>query len=107
MKDNKIKAIALCRVSSVEQLKNNSLNTQDKKVRELAKEYGAEIIRIWKQQVSSKKGNNINRKDIQEMFDFCDKNKSVKYLFVSEPDRFMRAIDEAIWAEVEFRKILC
>ena len=46
MENKKVKAIALCRVSSVEQLKNNSLNTQDKKVRELANDYNAEIVKV-------------------------------------------------------------
>ncbi len=104
MSDKIIKAIALCRVSSVEQLKNNSLNTQDRKVRELARDYGAKIVKVWSHQVSSKRGNNVNRKDLQEMIDFCKKQKGVKYLFISEPDRFMRAADEAVWAEVEFRR---
>ena len=104
MVEKKVKAIALCRVSSVEQLKNNSLNTQDKKVREIAKDYNAEIVKVWSHQVSSKRGKNVERKDLQEMMEFCDKNKGIKYLFISEPDRFMRAADEAIWAEVEFRR---
>lgn len=104
MTSEKVKAIALCRVSSVEQLQNNSLSNQDKKVRELALDYNSEIVRVWSHQVSSKRGNNVNRKDLTEMMNFCDKNKDVKYLFVSEPDRFMRSSDEAMWGEVEFRK---
>ena len=104
MAEKVIEAIALCRVSSVEQLQNNSLSNQDEKVRRLAEEYGAEIVKVWSGSVSSKRGKNIKRKDLTEMFDFCDRNKRIKYLFVSEPDRFMRSGDEGIWAEVEFRK---
>ena len=105
MNNQKVKAIALCRVSSVEQLQNNSLNNQDRKVKELAEKYNAEIIRIWSGSVSSKRGKNVKRKDITEMFSFCKSNKKVKYLFVNEPDRFMRSADEAMWAEVEFRRL--
>ena len=103
--NKKVKAIALCRVSSVEQLKNNSLSNQDEKVKELAEKHNAEIIKIWSGSVSSKRGKNVKRKDINEMFSFCRANKSVKYLFVNEPDRFMRSADEAMWAEVEFRRL--
>ena len=104
MSGQKIEAIALCRVSSVEQLKNNSLNTQDKKVRELARDYNAEIVNVWSHQVSSKRGKNVNRRDLREMMEFCDKHKKIKYLFISEPDRLMRETDAAIWTEVEFRR---
>ena len=104
MADKKVKAIALCRVSSVEQLQNNSLNVQDSMVKEIAERHNLEIIKVWSGSVSSKRGRNIKRKDIKEMLDYCVEHKSVKYLLVSSPDRFMRSEDEAKWAEVEFRK---
>lgn len=99
-----IEAIALCRVSSVEQLQNNSLNVQDSMVKEIAERRNLKIVKVWSGSVSSKRGRNVNRKDIREMLGYCANHKAVRHLLVSSPDRFMRSEDEAKWAEVEFRK---
>lgn len=100
-------AIANCRVSSDEQLKSNSLNRQREAVLNASKRLDAIIPSDgwWSGSVSSKRGNNIARKDIREMMEYCKKHKSVKYLIVDEPDRFMRSIDEAIYFEMEFKLI--
>ena len=95
-------AIALCRVSSAEQLENNSLNRQQEAVIKAAKELGVEIIKTWSGNVSSKRGSNVKRKDLLEMLDLCQKNKRIKYLIVDEPDRFMRSIDESGYWKVLF-----
>ena len=102
---NPILAIASCRVSSDEQLKNNSHNRQRDSVIAAAERLGVAIAENgwWSGSVSSKHGNNLNRKDIHEMLDFCDKNKNVKYLIVDEPDRFMRSSDEAIYITMQFK----
>lgn len=103
------KSIALCRVSSDEQLKNNSLNRQNKTVNATAKKLNTTISRVWSGSVSSKQGTNIYRKDLQEMKDYCKKHKNssnrIKYLIVDEPDRFMRSIDEAFYFEVDFKQL--
>ena len=100
-------AIANCRVSSDEQLQNNSLKRQKDSVAAAAKKLGVLIPEDgwWSGSVSSKRGNNLNRKDINEMLEYCRKNKAVKFLIIDEPDRFMRSIDEAIYLEVEFSKL--
>lgn len=102
-----ILAIANCRVSSDEQLKNNSLNKQRQAVLEAAKKLGATIPEDWwwSGSVSSKRGGNLKRKDIIEMLDHCKKHPDVKYLIVDEPDRFMRSIDEAVYLEMEFKML--
>lgn len=102
-----ILAIANCRVSSVEQLENNSLNRQRAAVLEAAKELGAIIPDDgwWSGSVSSKRGKNVERKDLQEMIARCKKDKRIKYLIVDEPDRFMRSIDEAAYFEVTFKTL--
>jgi len=99
-------AITTCRVSSDEQLKNHSLETQARKVIAKAKELGVTIPKDgqWSLSVSSKRGNNYNRKDLHEMLDYCKKHKLVKYLIVSEPDRFMRSITEAGYWITVFRE---
>lgn len=98
-------AIALCRVSTPEQLQNNSLNRQDEAVEKCAKELGVEIVRKWSGDVSTKRGKNLKRPDLKEMLDTCRKNKRIKFLLIDEPDRFMRSMNEAIYFEVEFEKL--
>lgn len=98
-------AITNCRVSSSEQLENNSLNRQQAAVLRAAKELGVTIPNDgqWSGSVSSKAGTNVHRKDIKEMLEYCKTKKGqVKYLIVDEPDRFMRSIKEAFHFEVEF-----
>ena len=95
-------AIALCRVSSSEQLENNSLNRQREAVLKASKELGVEIVEWWSGNVSSKRGNNVKRKDLLEMLEYCKKNKRVKFLIVDEPDRFMRSIDESGYWKILF-----
>lgn len=100
-------AITNCRVSSAEQLENNSLNRQQEAVLKAAKELGVIIPSDgqWSGHVSSKAGTNVHRKDIKEMLEYCRKNKRVKYLIVDEPDRFMRSIKEANYFEVLFDQL--
>ena len=97
-------AIALCRVSTPEQLENNSLSRQDEAVERCAKELGVEIIRKWSGDVSTRRGKNLKRPELKEMLEVCRKNKRIKYLLIDEPDRFMRSMDEAFYYEVEFSK---
>lgn len=100
-------AIATCRVSSDEQLLNNSLKRQREVVIDAASELGVIIPTDgwWSGSVSSKRGANLDRKDLKEMLDYCGKNKAVKYLIVDEPDRFMRSINEAMYFEVVFKQL--
>jgi DNA invertase Pin-like site-specific DNA recombinase len=102
-----ILAIALCRVSSTEQLENNSLNRQRDAVLKAASLLGVSIPDAywWSGSVSSKRGTNIGRKDLQEAIDLCKKDKRVKYVIVDEPDRFMRSINEAAYFEVTFEML--
>ncbi len=60
-------AITNCRVSSAEQLENNSLNRQQEAVLKAAKELGVVIPSDgqWSGHGSSKAGTNVHRKDIK------------------------------------------
>ena len=100
-------AIALCRVSSTEQLENNSLNRQGDAVLKAAEELEVTIPEDYmlSGSVSSKRGTNLNRKDLQRAIELCKKDKRIKYIIVDEPDRFMRSIDEAAYFEVTFRQL--
>lgn len=97
-------AIALCRVSSFEQLESNSLGHQKDNVLKAADELGVTIPEdgLWSGHVSSKKGVNYARKDLKEMLEYCRKHSNVKYLIVQEVDRFMRSPDEQVYFQVKF-----
>ena len=97
-------AISLCRVSSIEQLQNNSLKHQKYNVLKAAEGLGAVIPQdgIWEGQQSSKQGINHDRKDLLEMYEYCRKNPAVRYLIVQEVDRFMRSPDEQTYWYVRF-----
>lgn len=101
----KYQAIASCRVSTPEQLKNGSMNRQERNVREAAILLDVELVRGWSQDQSSKAGKNINRKDLLEMLEYCKQNPLVKFFLVDEVDRFMRSIKELYYWEVEFEKV--
>ncbi|HEY4964331.1 MAG TPA: recombinase family protein [Candidatus Saccharimonadales bacterium] len=103
----KVLAIANCRVSSDEQLLNNSLKRQRDSVIEAADRLNAIIPDDgwWSGSVSSKAGTNITRKDLQEMLDYCKKNKHVKYAIFDEYDRYMRSVNEGPYFEVLFQQL--
>jgi DNA invertase Pin-like site-specific DNA recombinase len=71
-------AIANCRVSSEEQKLSGSLDRQGKSVEQAARELGVDIVQVWSGSVSSKKGSNVDRKDLEAMLDLCKKNNRIK-----------------------------
>jgi DNA invertase Pin-like site-specific DNA recombinase len=88
--------IALCRVSTTQQkLEGNSLSAQEIRINKVAHElFNCEIVHTWSLDISSRKGKNYKRRDLEEMLQFCKKHKRIKYLFVDEYDRYMRSVDE-------------
>ncbi len=100
-----VKAIALCRVSTKAQELDGNLDPQKENVEKAANILDAELVKVWALAVSSRKGKNMNRKDLREMYEYCKRYKSVKYLIVDEVDRFMRSIDEYYWWKMEFKVI--
>lgn len=103
----KQKAVAFCRVSSLEQLQNGSLTHQEKMVFRAADQLGVDLPKEywWSGSVSSKRGTNLKRKDLNAALAACRKDKAIQYAIVDEPDRFMRSIDEAMYFEVLFREL--
>ena len=98
-------AIANFRVSSDEQLQNGSIPRQETAVRKASEVLEADVVRTWSGSVSSKKWNNIERKDLEEMIAECKKNKRIKYAIFDEVDRFMRSMLEIGYFIVEFKKL--
>src|SRR5437868_5628803 len=102
----KEEAVALCRVSTSRQkTEGNSLEAQEKYVYECADYLQTNIMRMWSLDTSSKKGKNLARKDLLEIYKFCKQRKKIKYLILDEVDRFMRSVDEYYWWKVEFKTI--
>ncbi len=88
--------IALCRVSTSKQkLEGNSLSAQEVRINRVASElFNCQIERTWSLDISSRKGKNFKRKDLQEMLAYCKQHKKINFLFVDEHDRYMRSVDE-------------
>ena len=97
--------IANYRVSSDEQLLNNSLVRQEQSVTKAASELDVDIVRYWSGSVSSKKGLNVDRRDLQEMLDECKRNTKIKYAIFDELDRFMRSMLEIGYFLVQFKQL--
>ena len=105
MKETLPQAIALCRVSTKGQLLDGNLEPQEERIIRAAAVLNVSIVQWWKLAVSSRKGKNLQRKDILEMYDFCRSNRKVKYLIANEVDRFMRSISEYYYWKVMFLNI--
>ncbi len=101
----KVQAIANCRVSSEEQLLNGSLGRQNKSVEQKALELNAELVKVWSGAASSKKGVNVERKDLEQMVTECKNNKNIKYVIIDELDRFMRSMLEVGYFIVIFKQL--
>ncbi len=88
--------IALCRVSTSKQrLEGSSLSAQEVRINKVAHElFNCDLIKTWSLDISSRKGKNFKRKDLEEMLAYCKKNQRIKFLFVDEHDRYMRSVDE-------------
>lgn len=103
----RIRGVAICRVSSEEQRKNNSLNRQRANVLKKAEELGVDIPEgYWfSGSVSSKRGKNFKRRDLLEIVSLCKKDKSIKCIIIDELDRFMRSMLELGYFWVTFREL--
>jgi len=100
-----ILAIANFRVSSDEQLLSNSLARQEQSVRKAADELGVVVTKFWSGSVSSKKGSNVDRKDLEEMLVECKRNPNIKYAIFDELDRFMRSMLEIGYFFIQFKQL--
>lgn len=102
----KYQGIGLCRVSTSKQrLEGSSLSAQEVRIRSVATDmFDCTIVKMWSLDISSRKGKNLNRKDLHEMLAFCKQNKKIKFVFVDEHDRFMRSVDEYYYWKVKFEQ---
>lgn len=102
MKDQ---AVALIRISDPKQSDGHSLDAQEKSVKNVADELGVELVNIWSIQRSSRRGKNFKRKDLEEIYRFCQRNPKVKYLLIDFVNRLMREVEMMIYYKVRFNQI--
>ena len=106
MNDDSVKAIALCRVSTVKQsIEGTSLEAQEQRVYDAAATFNAKIVQFWSLNgVSSRKGKNYQRKDLVEMLAVAKADRKIRYIIVDEPDRFMRDFQMYYYWKVRFQE---
>ena len=102
MKDQ---AVALVRISDPKQSDGHSLDAQEESVRKVAEELDLELVNIWSVQRSSKKGRNYKRKDLEEIYKFCQRNPKVKFFLIDFVNRLMREVEMMIYYKVRFNQI--
>jgi len=98
-------AIVLRRISSKDQESGHSLDAQLKNVQMKADQLGVEIVKEWSGVLSSRKGKNFGRKDLEEMLAYCKSNKQVKYVLVDMVNRLMREMKVMIYYIVMFEQL--
>jgi DNA invertase Pin-like site-specific DNA recombinase len=101
----KHQAIVLNRISSKDQLAGHSLEAQLKNAKDKARELDVEIVQVWSGVLSSNKGKNLGRKDLEEMLALCKKNKRIKYLLVDMVNRLMREMKVMVYYMVRFEEL--
>ncbi|MEK7194254.1 MAG: recombinase family protein, partial [Patescibacteria group bacterium] len=85
------KGVGYVRVSSDEQVKGTSLDDQETRVIQYAKDNNIELIKIFREEGASAKS--ADRKVLLESLDFCRKNK-VNVFVVWKIDRFARNTED-------------
>ncbi|MFZ2512824.1 MAG: recombinase family protein [Candidatus Saccharimonadales bacterium] len=86
-----IKALAISRVSTKNQAENNhSLDAQRSNVDKMALELNCQIVNRWEMAVSSRKGTNLKRKDLNEARNMCRHDKNIKYILLDRVNRLGR-----------------
>ena len=86
---NKKQAVIYCRVSTKDQVENNSLEIQEKACRDYCRRTGLEVDEIFIDKGESAK--TTERPQFKEMIKYCDKNKKrIGWVVVYAFDRFSR-----------------
>ncbi len=98
------KAIIYCRVSSIEQVDNTSLESQERFCREYANREGMEILSVYIERGESAK--TADRTEFNNAFMFCaDKTNGVTHFIVYKLDRFSRNQTDHVSRQAILRKL--
>lgn len=100
-------AVALARVSTAKQrVEGDSIESQKKHVIDFAADVlSCPIEKTWEVDVSAKKGANITRKDLREIYAYCKSNKHIKYFIVDKVNRLVREVKVFYWYIVELENL--
>lgn len=101
----KQQAIVLNRISSKDQASGHSLDAQLENAKVKAAELDVDITKVWSGVLTSKKGKNFGRKDLEEMLSHCRQNKQVKYVLVDMVNRLMREMKVLFYYVVLFEQM--
>ncbi|HEX5797482.1 MAG TPA: recombinase family protein, partial [Candidatus Saccharimonadales bacterium] len=74
---------------------------QQKRIRKTADKLGVEIVNEWSDIGSSR----VTRKHLDEIVEFCKKNKDIRYLLVDSVDRLSRNFSELMMLKVTLDKL--
>ena len=97
-------AVTYCRVSSEEQIKNNSLAIQKKDCTAAAIRLGCKVLKEFVEEGES--GSNLDRTEIVKMFAFCSQHKAkIQYVIVKDVDRFSRDTYVHLVLRSQFRSL--
>src|SRR4051794_11982857 len=88
MKDG---SVIYCRVSTEDQVENNSLPVQQRECREKAEKLGCEVLEVFVEEGVS--GTKQDRPAMARMLAYCAEHKDrVRYVIVKDIDRFSRDV---------------
>ena len=92
------------RVSSLEQVENTSLESQERYCREYAKREGIEIVRVFIEKGESAK--TADRTELIKALSFCsNKKEKINYFIVYKLDRFARNQDDHVATRATLKKL--
>ncbi len=96
--------IIYCRVSSVEQVENTSLESQERYCREYAKREGVEVIKVFIEKGESAK--TTDRTEFKNAIGFCgNKKNKVNHFIVYKLDRFARNQTDHVSVQAILKKL--
>lgn len=96
-------AVLYPRVSSVDQVRGTSLETQETRAREYCAAQGWEIVAIFREEGESAK--TADRTALHELLDFCRKNRSrIAAVVVDDVDRFARCQEDHWYLRAALRE---
>lgn len=87
------KAVIYCRVSTKEQVENESLGTQLAACLAYCQHRGVDVVKVFEERGESAKS--VDRTELQSLLTYCAKNsRKVDYLVVYKVDRFARRAED-------------
>lgn len=98
------RAVIYCRVSSPEQVKNNSLESQEKRCSEYCKREGYEIDKVFVEEGESAK--TANRTELKNLLAYCSANrKKINVVVFDDVTRWSRKSFDYQFAKAQLKKL--